>query len=79
MRKTRELKKGAKYHASAKINRGEHIFETDQIKTLFLEIVRRSKKKYKYLLENFTIMNNHIHLFMRRFYYNIMHKLKEYA
>ena len=65
MRKPRELRKGAKYHVSAKINRGEHIFESDQIKTLFMEIVRRSKKKYKYSLENFTIMNNHIHFLIK--------------
>lgn len=61
MRKPRELKKGAKYHVSAKINREEHIFEPDQFKTLFMNRVKRSKKKYKYLLENFVIMNGHIH------------------
>ena len=52
---------------SAKINRDEHIFEPDQIKNLFMNIVKRSKKKYKYSLENFVIMNNHIHFIIRRF------------
>ena len=65
MRKPRQLKKGAKYHVSAKINRDEHIFEPDQIKYLFMEIVKRSKKKYKYSLENFVIMNNHIHFLIK--------------
>ena len=61
MRKLRLLKKGAKYHVSAKINRGEHIFEPDEIKKLFMKIVKRSKKKYKFSLYNFVVMNNHIH------------------
>jgi putative transposase len=61
MRKLRLLKEGAKYHVSAKINRGEHIFEPDEIKKLFMNIVKRSKKKYKFSLYNFVIMNNHIH------------------
>jgi REP element-mobilizing transposase RayT len=65
MRKCRQLLKGAKYHVSAKINRGEHIFEPEQIKQLFMQIVERSKKKYKYLLENFVIMNNHIHFIIK--------------
>jgi putative transposase len=65
MRQPRQLLKGAKYHVSAKINRGEHIFEPEQIKQLFMQIVERSKKKYKYLLENFVIMNNHIHFIIK--------------
>ena len=65
MRKPRQLKKGAKYHVSAKINRDEHIFEPDQIKNLFMIIVKRSKRKYKYSLENFVIMNNHIHFIIK--------------
>ena len=65
MRQPRQLQKEAKYHVSAKINRGEHIFEPDQIKHLFMQVVKRSKKKYKYLLENFTIMNNHIHFIIK--------------
>ena len=65
MRKPRQLKKGAKYHVSAKINRNEHIFEPDQIKNLFMIIVKRSKRKYKYSLENFVIMNNHIHFIIK--------------
>ena len=65
MRKNRELRKGAKYHVSAKINRNEHIFEPDQIKNLFMEIVKRSKKKYNYSIENFVIMNNHIHFIIK--------------
>lgn len=61
MRKPRLLQNGAKYHVSAKINRGEHIFEPDEIKNLFMDIVKRSKKKYNFSLKNFVVMNNHIH------------------
>ena len=78
MRKPREIKKGAKYHVSAKINRGEHIFDPDQIKTLFMEIVRRSKKKYKYSLENFVIMNNHIHLIVKPEEINSLSKIMQW-
>jgi REP element-mobilizing transposase RayT len=67
MRKPRLLQKGAKYHVSAKINRSEHIFESDEIKKLFMNIVKRSKKKYKFSLYNFVVMNNHIHFIIRRF------------
>jgi putative transposase len=62
MRKPRTLKGGAKYHISAKINRGEFIFNEKEIKDLFLEIIKRSKKKYKFLLIHFVIMSNHLHL-----------------
>jgi putative transposase len=61
MRKPRILQIGATYHVSAKINRCEHVFETDDIKNLFLDVVKRAKKKYKFSLKNFVIMGNHIH------------------
>jgi hypothetical protein len=44
MRKPRILEDGARYHVSAKINRGEFIFEDKEIKDLFLEIVKDPKK-----------------------------------
>ena len=69
MRQPRILQKGAKYHVSSKINRSEHVFENDEIKKLFLDVIKRSKKKYKFMVHNFVIMNNHVHLFMR--YYSI--------
>ncbi len=61
MRKLRLLKKGAKYHVTAKINRGENAFELNEIKDIFLDVVKRAKKKYKFAIYNFVIMNNHIH------------------
>jgi REP element-mobilizing transposase RayT len=46
MRKAREIYIGAEYHVTARINRGEFILESNEIKDLFLEIVKRSKIKY---------------------------------
>jgi len=61
MRQPRLLQKGAKYHVSSKINRSELVFENDEIKMLFLDVVKKAKKKYKFIVHNFVIMNNHVH------------------
>lgn len=65
MRKPRELHIYAKYHVTAKINRGEFALESKEIKELFLQTVRRAKKKYTFQLESFTIMDNHVHLLIK--------------
>ncbi len=65
MRKSRHLEDGATYHVSAKINRGEYAFENDEIKNLFLEIIKRAKKKYLFSIQNFVIMGNHIHFLIK--------------
>ena len=65
MRRRRILQKDAKYHVTAKINRDETIFSDDEIKNLFMDVVKRSKKKYKYSLKNFVIMDNHIHFMIQ--------------
>jgi putative transposase len=61
MRKPRKLQKNASYHITAKINRGEFIFKQDEIKLMFLDIIKEAKKKYKFLVKNFCIMDNHVH------------------
>ena len=61
MRKPRKLIPGAEYHVVARANRREFIFNSDQIKDLFLDVVRRAKKKYSFTIRNFCIMTNHIH------------------
>ena len=61
MRKPRLLQKGATYHVTAKINRGEQIFESIEIKNLFLDTIKKAKKKYRFSIKNFVIMSNHIH------------------
>ena len=65
MRKSRELQNDAEYHVTAKINRGEFILESDEIKDLFLQIVLRAKKKYSFQIRGFTIMDNHVHFLMK--------------
>ncbi len=65
MRKKRKLIKGAKYHVTARTNRSEFILNTTKNKELFLNIVKRAKKKYKFAITNFCIMGNHIHLMIQ--------------
>ena len=65
MRKPRELLNNAEYHVTARINRGEFILESDDIKDLFLHIVERAKKKYSFKIRGFSIMDNHVHFLMK--------------
>jgi putative transposase len=60
MRKPRSLKNNAKYFVTAKVHRNEHIFNPDEFKDLFINTMKRAKKKYNFLLENFVIMDNYI-------------------
>lgn len=60
MRKKRLLKNGAKYLISAKINRGEEIFEDDKIKDLFMETVERSKNKFEFSIKKLVFISNRI-------------------
>jgi REP-associated tyrosine transposase len=65
MRKRRELYAGAKYHVTARINRGEFVLKSPEVKELFLHIVRRAKKKYSFELRSFVIMDNHVHFLIK--------------
>ena len=62
MRKPRKLLAGARYHVTARANRKERIFNSDEIKELFLSVIKRAKKKYSFRLDNFCIMGNHFHI-----------------
>jgi len=64
MRKPRELREGAQYHVIARVNRQEHIFHPCKHKKLFLDIVRRAKKRKRFAVFNFCIMDNHIHFIL---------------
>ena len=61
MRKPRILCEGATYHVVAKINRGEDALEADDMKRLFMMVIKRAKKKYMFSIKNFVIMDNHAH------------------
>ena len=65
MRRNRQLLEGAEYHVTARINRGEMIFLVHEDRELFMSILRRAKKKFNFLLKNFCVMGNHIHLLIK--------------
>jgi putative transposase len=64
MRKSRKLKEGAKYHVIAKANRGEMILGSRALKFMFLDVVKRARKKYRFAIQNFCVMGNHVHFIM---------------
>jgi len=65
MRKPRELKDGALHHVTARANRKEMILDNRGMKDLFLEVIVRAKGKFRFRIENFCVMGNHIHLMIR--------------
>ena len=46
----------------ARSNRQEFIFEQNSIKELFICVLKKAKKKYRFKIIDFCIMSNHIHL-----------------
>jgi putative transposase len=65
MRKNRLLENNAVYHVTARINRGEMVFNEIAMRSLFLVFVKRVKKKYPLAIYNFCVMGNHIHFTIR--------------
>ncbi|MBN2441873.1 MAG: transposase [Spirochaetales bacterium] len=65
MRRSRKLRQGAVYHVIARANRNEFIFESKEIRDMFLDILSRAKKRYKFAVWNFCIMGTHVHLMMQ--------------
>jgi putative transposase len=65
MRKNRHLEQNAVYHVTARINRGEMVFNEAAMRALFLEFVKMVKKKYPLAIYNFCVMGNHIHFAIR--------------
>jgi putative transposase len=65
MRKNRRLLEGAEYHVTARINRGEMVFLNRENRELFIDVLKRAKKKYHFSVKNFCIMGNHIHFLIK--------------
>jgi putative transposase len=65
MRKRRVLQEGAVYHVTARINRGEMALLAAEEKALFITVLGQAKKKYRFHVVNFCIMNNHFHLMIK--------------
>ena len=61
MRKPRQLRSDARYHVVAKANHRELLLD-DPSKELFLATVTRAKKKFRFSVENFTVLGNDFHL-----------------
>ncbi|MBN2439779.1 MAG: transposase [Spirochaetales bacterium] len=61
MRTKRKLKNNARYHVIARANRGEMILGSTKLKSMFLDVVKRAHKRYKFAVQNFCIMGNHVH------------------
>ncbi|GHU25485.1 hypothetical protein FACS1894172_15060 [Spirochaetia bacterium] len=55
--------KGATYHVASDVNRKAFELEPDDDKELLLKVIdeAKTKKKYKFEMHNFCIMDNHIH------------------
>jgi len=65
MRKLRMLRDGAEYHVTARINRSEMILLPEEEKILLLMVINRAKKRYRFQIKNFCIMNNHLHFLIK--------------
>ncbi len=65
MRKRRELKNGASYHVYARINRQEYLLHSVFVKTMFMIILKRAKKRYNFRIGNYCIMSNHVHFIIK--------------
>ena len=61
MRKPRIIRENGLYHVVARANRRESILKSDEIKLMFLQVVERAKRKFRFKLVNFCIMSNHFH------------------
>jgi len=55
---------GALYHITSRGNLREKIFFQDSDRERFLEILRRTKERYGYLLHAYVLMDNHYHLIL---------------
>jgi putative transposase len=64
MRKCRKTRHGAKYHVMARANRREMILASRILESMFYDVVKRARKKYKFVIQNFCIMGNHFHFIM---------------
>jgi len=63
--------KGAFYHITSRGNQRESIFWDDRDRKQFLEILKRTKERYKYFLHAYILMDNHYHLLIETPHGNI--------
>jgi REP element-mobilizing transposase RayT len=56
---------GALYHVIARGNNRANVFETDEEKEKYLEILADYKERYDFQLYAYVIMDNHVHLLLQ--------------
>ncbi len=64
-RKAREKSKSGIYHAILRGVNRQNIFEDDEDKRKFLEILEKSKEKSECLIFAYCLMNNHVHILLQ--------------
>jgi len=57
--------KGATYHITTRCNNKEELIKNDLDVEKYKYILKRSKKKFGFLLHNYIVINSHPHLIMR--------------
>ncbi len=62
MRKPRVCIPGATYHITARTNRKELLLKSAVAKDLFIQILVAAKARYSFRIDNFVVMENHVHL-----------------
>jgi Transposase and inactivated derivatives len=65
MRKNRLLRDGARYHVTARVNNREFLMKEENAKSLFLKILKKAQTKFSFRLDNFVVMENHVHLIIK--------------
>ena len=57
---------GAFYHVNSRGNLRERIFFDDRDRDNFIDILKRTKERYSYLLHAYVLMDNHYHLLIKK-------------
>ncbi len=65
MRKKRVLKDGATYYVSGTINRDKNELKENIIKIMFMMVLVMAKKKFKFHLRHFVIVDTHVHFIIK--------------
>ncbi len=79
MRRPRIKIRGATYHAIGRINRQEMIFADTVIKELLLKKIREAKLKFSFIIKNFCIMGNHVHLIIKPLEHSDLSKIMQWV
>lgn len=62
VRKNRILRQGSRYHVSVRVNNKEKLLTSFAAKQIFLTVLCKARKRYKFTIDDYVIMGNHIHL-----------------